>query len=185
MQDVICAVRHIKQNAELYRIDPERMAVMGQGVGAYLALMVGTRQGDEEFLAGACGDPSIDSRAALVVDYSGFPDLEGYAKNKPGEGRFIEYLGVTYADDPESWRLASPVTQVSSDDKSVFVIGQGALDGESPIGPVNSFVERLKDSGIETHFLVIDDAPHTFFENTTGGLLEIRRVLEPLMRSLL
>ena len=164
---------------------PDRMAVMGQGVGGYLALMVGTLRGDEAILEGSCGDPSIDSQVALVADYSGFPDLEGYAKNTPTPGRFIEYLGATYADDPELWRLASPINHVSPDDRAVVVIGQGGLDQESPIEPVNQFVKRLEESGVETHYLVIEGAGHTFFKNTTGGYVEIRRVVEPLMRSLL
>lgn len=183
VQDVVCAVRHIKQNAELYRIDPDRMAVMGQGVGGYLSLMVGTLQGDEDFLEGACGDPTIDSQVALVVDISGFPDLEGYSKEKPESERFDEYLGGAYADNPDLWRLASPVSHVSSDDGAVFVISQGSLDVENPIGPVRQFVERLEESGVETHFLEIEGAGHTLtLTQATEGLLSMRRVLEPLMK---
>ena len=183
VQDVICAVRHIKQNAELYRIDPDRVAVMGQGVGGYLALMVGTLQGDEAFLEGACDDLSQDSRVNLVVAYSSFPDLVGYAENHVSD-RFEKFLGASYTDNPDLWRLASPISHVNSDNGAVFVIGHGSGDQESPIEPVKQFVRIMEESGVDTHFLEIEGASHTFWAafSRPEDLKEMRRFLEPIMQ---
>ena len=183
VRDVICAVRHIKQNAELYNIDPDRVAVMGQGVGGYLALMIGTLQGDEAFLEGACDDLSQDSRVDLVVAYSSFPDLVGYAENRSVSDRFEKFLGASYADNPALWRLASPISHVNSDDGAVFVIGHGSRDQESPIEPVKQFVRIMEESGVDTHFLEIEGASHTFWAafSRPEDLEEMRHFLEPIM----
>jgi len=183
VQDVICAVRHIKQNAERYRIDPDRIGVMGAAFGGYFALMIGTLQGDEAFLEGACDDLSQDSRVDIVVVYSSFPDLVGYAENKSVTDRFEQFLGASYADDPALWRLASPISHVDPDDGAVFVIGHGSRDQESPIGPVKQFVRIMEEAGVETHFLEIEDASHTFWAafSRPEDLEEMRHFLEPIM----
>ena len=42
IEDVVCAIRHIKENATRYRIDPERVSVLGHSAGGHLAAMAGT-----------------------------------------------------------------------------------------------------------------------------------------------
>ncbi len=187
VQDVICAVRHIKQNAELYRIDPDRIGVMGGAFGGYLALMIGTLQGDEAFLEGACDDLSQDSRVDIVVVYSSFPDLVGYAEQKSITDTFEQFLGASYADNPALWGLASPISHVNPDDRAVFVIGHGSLDQESPIEPVIQFVRKMKESGVDTHFVEIEGGSHFFWSAAYNPelILEMRRVFEPIMQQLL
>ena len=187
VQDVICAVRHIKQNAELYRIDPDRIGVMGGAFGGYLALMIGTLQGDEAFLEGACDDLSQDSRVDIVVVYSSFPDLVGYAEQKSITDTFEQFLGASYADNPALWGLASPISHVNPDDRAVFVIGHGSLDQESPIEPVIQFVRKMNDSGVDTHFVEIEGGSHFFWSADYNPelILEMRRVFEPIMQQLL
>lgn len=157
---------------------------MGHSAGGYLATMVGTLRGDEPFLAGACGDPNINSQVVLVVDYSGLPDLEWYGMNNPDPWAIAQYLRATYTENPELWRLASPINHVSPDDGAVFVVGRGTLDTSTTVEISTPFIERLKESGIEKHFVVIEGANHAFFRNDEHNL-EMRQVFEPIMRRLL
>ena len=157
---------------------------MGHSAGGYLATMVGTLRGDEPFLAGACGDPNINHKVVLVVDYSGLPDLEWYGINNPDPWTIAQYLGAPYTENPELWRLASPINHVSPDDSAVFVVGRGTLDTSTTVEISSSFIGKLKKLGIETHFVVIEGGNHAFFRNDEHNL-EMRRVFEPIMRRLL
>ena len=104
VEDVVCAVRHIKANSRRYRIDPGRIAALGFSAGGHLAAMLGTLRGDEPFLENACGDRNAGSRIVLAVSYSGPGDL--VVMGEQGIGAIdivVQFLGVTYEEDPERW----------------------------------------------------------------------------------
>ena len=180
IQDVVCALRHIKSNAEFYRIDPDRIAAMGISAGGHLASFLGTLQGNEPFLEGACGDQIFDGRIQLVINISGPGDLVILAGSRVGAIPFvIQFLGGTYATNPELWHEASPYTYASSDD-AIFVIGHGSLDMVVPQESADSFVSFLEEEGIETHYILFEDEDHV---GEIPNLL--RPVVEPLLLRLL
>jgi len=181
IQDVVCAVRHIKKNARRYRIDPDRVATMGNSAGGHLASLVGTLQGDEPFLEGACGDPNVGSRVVLVADLNGPTDLELAADLGQGPLWLAEqFLGATYTDQPWLWRRASPDSYISSDDP-VFVIGHGTEDRIVLPEISISFASQLEEAGVETYLVLVEGAGHGWLE----FIDEVAIVLEPIMRRLL
>ena len=180
IQDVVCAIRHIKSNAEVYRIDPNRIAAIGFSAGGHLASLIGTLQGDETFLDGACGDSGVDSKVGLVVNISGPVDFVSLAEsNGTAVPQIIQFLGNKYVENPSIWVEASPQTYVSPDD-AIFVIGHGALDEAVPQESAESFVTKLIESGIEVHYSLFDDQGHI------GDIPNlILPVLEPLLFDIL
>ena len=146
--------------------------------GGHLASLVGTLQGDEPFLEGACGDPTISSRVALVVNYAGPTKMPSHSGQYP---RIDQFLGANYA--PELAKQAEPASYISSDD-SVFVIAQGTEDTEVAYRFSVSFADQLEAAGVETHLVLLEGAGHTFAPDDRYNL-EVRRILEPVMRRLL
>ncbi len=179
VQDVVCAVRHIKANAARYRIDPNRVAALGFSAGGHLASLLGTLQGDEPFLEGACGDRDAGSRIVLAVSYSGPVDLVVLGQRKIGAVAIMaQFLGAPYENDAKRWISASPHSHISGDD-AVFVIAHGTADDVVPQESALSFARHLDDAGVENHLVLVDGAGH-------GGLGQsVRPVLEPLMLRLL
>lgn len=179
VQDVVCAVRHIKANSARYRIDPDRIAALGFSAGGHLASMLGTLQGDEPFLENACGDLDAGSRIVLAVDYSGPGDLVVLGQQGIGAIDLVaQFLGATYEEDAELWSDASPHSHISVDD-AVFVISQGTGDTVVPQESAISFAKYLDDEGVESHLVLVEGAGHEFLAQ------QVRPVVEPLMIQLL
>lgn len=184
IQDVVEAIRFIRENANTYHIDTEKIAVLGYSAGAQFASFAGTLSGNESFLADSSGNEKIRSQVCLVVDYSGATDLDFIGKN---ERRSIIYsivknsLGnVSYPANPDLWIEASPATYISSGDP-IFCIIHGTNDTIVPIQVAASFYAKLHAAGVETHFIKVIDGGHNILNNEAENLV-VRYSLEPLFK---
>jgi len=184
VQDVIEAIRFIRENAMNYRINSNRIALFGYSAGAQFASLAGTLSGNESFLKGSSGNEKIRSRVCLVVDYSGATDFDyiGKYENASSVYRILTraFGNVSYSANPNLWIEASAATYVSSDDPP-FVIIHGTADMVVPIGVAVSFNAKLQAAGAETHFIRVEGGDHNILTNATENLVA-RYYLEPLLR---
>jgi acetyl esterase/lipase len=183
-QDVFKAIRFITENAQLYRIDPARIAVFGSSAGAQFASLAGTLSGEEVFLHGASGNESIKKELCLVVDYSGATDFDYIGKYENGTPIYrilTSALGnVSYSMNPDLWIQASAATYISSDDP-IFFLAHGTNDTIVPIAVADSFNAKLQAAGVETHFIRVKDGDHDMLTSQVENLV-VRQSLEPLLR---
>jgi acetyl esterase/lipase len=186
IQDVFMAIRFIKENAQIYGIDPSRIVLLGFSSGGHLASLVGTLSGNESFLVGSSGDQNVSGSVCLVIDYCGPTDLQfigQYERNTFIYNITRNAFGSTYDADPNLWIEASPATYISHDDP-VFFIAHGTNDTIVPIDISDSFNAKLHDAGVETHYLRLIAADHTALTASTK-ILVIRNALEPLLQQVL
>ena len=83
VEDVKCAVRYLRANADVYGYDADRIAIWGESAGGYLAVMAGVTT-DEEFNAlPFIGEEELDgpvsAEIAVILDYYGAMALEPQA----------------------------------------------------------------------------------------------------------
>jgi len=155
LEDVKCAVRWIRENAEEYLIDPNKIAVIGGSAGGHLAMMLAYTNDDE--YTEECPD-SISSKVNAVVNIYGPVDLTTpYARER---GESSSFLGYTYKENPEIYKVASPCTYVSSDDPPTLTF-HGTIDSLVPVSQADSLHKWLDKAGIPNEYHRLKGWPHT------------------------
>ena len=110
LEDVMCALGHIRTHAAEDGVDPERVALLGRSAGAHLALLAAYRAGRDPVPDG-CGRPatvrgviSLYGPTDLAHDYRvpADPDLID------GTATIADLLGGTPDTVPATYALATP-----------------------------------------------------------------------------
>jgi acetyl esterase/lipase len=156
LDDVQRAVRWVRANAATYGVNPQRIGAFGHSAGAQLAALLGmeeTRDNSDSALS------KYSSKVQAVVDVSGPTDFT--TDRDPDSLAFLaDFLGATYAKDPEVWRDASPAFHAAKDD-APFLIVHGTEDKDVPISQAQELYEKLQAAGVPVSFIKVNDV-HTF-----------------------
>ena len=156
VEDSKAAVRWLRANATTYRIDPEGIGVAGASAGGHLAAMVGTTSHIAEF-EGDGGNPGFSSRVQAVAAFAGVFKLLGLPIHEPVES----FLGATYAENPDLWALASPITHVSGGSPP-FLLLHGTDDVASPYAQSVLMRNALEAVGVSAELFSAEGEGHDF-----------------------
>lgn len=178
VSDLNRAVRYIRHRAADFKIDPERIGIMGGSAGGHLSLMQG--------MAGTAGNPDSkdpverqSSRVQAVACF--FPPTDFLNYGKPGEnamGRGIlanyraafdiqefdnklkEFVEVTNeAKVTELAKQISPFYQVSAEDPPTLII-HGDADLLVPIQQAQLVMDKMEELKIPHELVVRPGAAH-------------------------
>ncbi|GAB4335571.1 MAG: hypothetical protein Kow0010_23080 [Dehalococcoidia bacterium] len=158
IEDVECAIRHLRTEADSYGIDPERIGAYGGSAGGHLAAMLGVAGGDDAF-PDIGGFEGVSSRVQAVVDMFGPADL-----TVDFAGSNDRILATVFGADSRAAEVvteASPVSWVSPDDPP-FLILHGAEDALVPLSQSEFLLEALQAAGVESSLIVVENAGHGF-----------------------
>ncbi len=174
LEDVKSAIRYLRANAAKYGIDPNKIAVMGDSAGGYLAALAGTTNDIKEFDKGDLLDKS--SSVSAVIDLYGLSDLtrigEGYSKEvqeihkSPSapeamwvNGAAVFGPGGSILDHPDKAAKANPITYVTKDDPP-FLLMHG--DQDTLVSPNQTQIlhEALINKGVDSTRYVVKGAGH-------------------------
>lgn len=155
-QDVNCGIKWIKEHAAEYGIDPGRIALIGGSAGGHLSLLIGYG-GEESIFNQDCeGGPSSNVKA--VIDLYGPVDLTTpYAVSTE---QVLSFMGATFEEIPEMYRLASPSTFITADDPPTLIF-QGTIDSLVPVSQSDSLASWLQQAGVPSEYHRLKGWPHT------------------------
>jgi acetyl esterase/lipase len=155
VSDVRTAIRHIRRNADTWKIDPTRIGVCGGSAGGHLSLVLGT-MGDDGQQDGKGELDKISSRVQAVAAYFPPTDIREYVNHKTLSAQFPAI--VFPADQAPA---VSPLLAVSSDDAPTLLI-HGDKDELVPISHSERFLDAMKQANATCELLVMPGAAHGF-----------------------
>jgi acetyl esterase/lipase len=170
VDDCILAVRWIRAHAQEHDVDAGCLGVQGGSAGGHLALMVGLTEPAEADLD-ADGQP-LCNWVRCVYAKNGPTDF-----TQPGmasEPHLRAFMGVAYADRPEVYQAASPISHVSSDDPPVLMI-HGTDDRTVPYSQSVILRNSLEQAGVPAELITIEGGGHGL---RGGNPEDVRAALE-------
>jgi acetyl esterase/lipase len=147
--DLLCAIRWLHAHAEEYRVDPERIYLIGQSAGGQMVSLVAT------------------------AGEAGYPRVGGWEKART-DVRAVISVAATYELTTLSWgnlwtpvdgkveesrRHASPINHVSASTRPVLVIHSDD-DKSVPVQQAADMVEKLKSAGVQHRYVHYTDKGH-------------------------
>lgn len=159
IEDCKAAVRWLRANAKKYKVDPDRIGAVGMSAGGHLVALLGTTV-KEDGLEGSGGNAEFSSGVQAVISFFGPSDLSERAWNPQLEKSLIEPLvGGSFADKPELYKKASPVTYIRKG-APPFLLFHGTADKVVPVSQSRILAEKLKAAGVSVKLVEIEGADH-------------------------
>ena len=137
IDDVQAAVRWVRAHAEEYRVDPSRIAAIGESAGGHLAAMLAT-----------LGSGALDRDARIRVGAAWSPpvDLTALAGSR-GAGWIGPLLGCNRETCPDRLAQSSPVTHVDGTDAPLYLVS--STEELVPLSQSEAMAARLKAAGVD------------------------------------
>ena len=159
LQDVKAGIRYLKANSERYNIDTERIGVMGESAGGYLAAMAALVD-DPAYDVGAFTQVSSEVQAACT--WYPVTDATGFSYPSPLEAAASMeslLLGKNVMLEPEEALKISPVNFVKKG-APPFLIIHGDNDHTVPFAQGEALHDKLEVVGADVKLLVLEGSDH-------------------------
>jgi acetyl esterase/lipase len=179
-EDLHRALRFIRHEAALYRIDPNRIGILGGSAGGHLSLLMGTSgrpaapgakdpvdRESSRVQAVACffpptdflnyGKAGRDVFQALEEELANFRAPFDFQESVPGTGQFRKIEDLEKRR--QIAREISPVTHVSADDPPALII-HGDADTLVPIQQAEILKQKLEEARVPVKLVTKPGAGH-------------------------
>ncbi len=175
--DILAAIAFLKQNAQQYGIDPQRIVLLGRSAGGHLALLAGYRHNDQAIRG--------------VISFYGPTDMH-FSFAYPSNPRVLDsdlilrqFLGGTPQDAASQYDAASPIGFVGPTTPPTLLI-HGTTDELVWIVQSQRLAARLSKAQRPYYLLELPWATHGCDANLSGpaGQLSIYAVERFLAASL-
>jgi len=165
LHDCKNAVRWLRKNFETLGVDPDRIGVIGGSAGGHLALMV-AYTGDHADLSPEAPYPDVSDKVSACVNMYGITNLMT-RKVAADDGTPTEELKghrlfkESREDDPEKWKLASPVNYISKDSPPTLTF-HGTKDSVVDRDQAQELHDKLVEAGADSTLQMVKNAGHAW-----------------------
>lgn len=146
--DTFKAVEWVREHAKEYKVDPRRIALMGESAGGHIVAYVGARGRGK-------------TKVAAVVDFYGVHDLlrreqqRGLSKNL----KQLLHIEELNAESERKLTQASPLQYVHKD-MPPFLFIHGTEDKAVPYEQSPIMCDAMKAAGVKCEVYTVPGAPH-------------------------
>lgn len=156
VKDVNAAIKWLRENAEEYNVNTDKIAIMGSSAGAHLSSLVANATDIPKFEPEGF-DPDTSSQVQAVIGQWGVYDFTTLIH----ESNVRQWLGGRMGKIPEIYREASPINYVSEDSPPHFLM-HGHNDHNVPIEQSYKMEQALEDHGVDVETWYPEGRPHVF-----------------------
>ncbi len=167
VEDCLCALRWVIQNADQYNLDTSRIVTTGDSAGGHLALttaMIPSSVGLDRECPG-----TEDLNVAAVINWYGITDVGDLLDGRNMKDYAVEWMG-SLEDRFEIAERVSPMTYVRRGLPPTLTI-HGDADPTVPYQHAVDLHEKLDDAGVPNALHTVPDGGHGGFN--TAETLEI------------
>lgn len=150
-EDVLSAIEWVKNHAQEFNVNPNKIAVIGASAGGNLAA---------EAVTGVKIRIGKTSGVIALVSWSGPMDLRLTKYKVPRYELSIvkKYIGCNIASCPNTYALASPITHVTADNPPMLVIN--STNEIVPLSQAQTMVTALQKVGVNAKLYVLPGQFH-------------------------
>ncbi len=160
--DIKAAIRWVRKNAANFRVDPDKIAVLGFSAGGEMAAFMGTT-GNMPLFEGTNCNTEVGSQVNAVVDIDGtlsFVHPEGGEGDDSKRTSAATYwFGYPKIDKRQLWEAASPLSYVGEKTPPTLFINS-AVDRMH--AGREDYRRVLEGYGIYSEVKTFEGAPHSF-----------------------
>src|SRR5215510_4974842 len=166
VEDALCALRYVVNNAKNNNIDPDKIVVSGESAGGHLALAVGmipTTAGLAAICAGGgfTGNDTTVPKVAAIINWYGITDVNDLLAGANARSYAVQWIGSGKNRD-ELAKLVSPMTYVRSGLPPILSI-QGDADPIVPYSQNTRLRDALTKAGTANELFTIPGGGHGNF----------------------
>ncbi|MGZ3926762.1 MAG: alpha/beta hydrolase fold domain-containing protein [Mucilaginibacter sp.] len=163
IQDCNQAIEFLYQNAGQYKLDRNKLAIIGFSAGGHLASLLALSNNNMVPAFYPAGKKP-HFKIKLALDFYGPSDLVALSANTPSSEEDLKdpitlLLGAWPIDRPDLAKTASPITYVDKNDPP-FLIVQGQKDQSVNYTQSVLLSAYLKLSGVKNELIIVPGAPH-------------------------
>ena len=182
LEDAMCALRYVVNNAKNNNIDINRMVVSGESAGGHLALAVGMIPSTTGFTSicaggGFTGNETTVPKVAAIINWYGITDVNDLLTGPNGRSYAVQWIGSGKNRDDVA-KSVSPITYVRAGLPPILSI-QGDADPIVPYSQNTRLRDALTKAGTPNELLTIPGGGHGNFNaaQRTEVYVKIREFL--------
>jgi acetyl esterase/lipase len=167
VHDVRAAVQWVRSNGAGLKIDPARIALMGDSAGAYLGALVALAGDSSDYANAYRDDPyaSVSTKVKAVVGVYGTYDLsaqwEHDVVSRPADNITQNFIGFPPMQDRRAWYAASPIAHATfANNVTAFLLAYGTHDDIVDTRQSEAFLTALKQARFYVRTVIVQSAPH-------------------------
>jgi acetyl esterase/lipase len=155
--DVKNAIKFIKDNAKKFKVDPDKIAVLGCSSGGQMAALIGNTNGNSAF-----DDPLNKSKSSSKVN--AIINVDGvlaFRHPESSEGEMASFwLGGSYEEKTENWKQASALNHTDKNTPPILFINSSIPRFHAGR---DDMIAILNQNKIYNEVHTIENSPHSFW----------------------